>query len=82
MKNLGKIGLAAGLAAALVLLFRRRKNGTRIVDDISNQVTHWAQALKRSRQSASSIADTSYSQSRGTSSRPLSSTRQPGDITE
>ncbi len=82
MKNLGKIGLAAGLAAALVLLFRRRKDGTRVLDDISDQVNHWAQALKRSRQGTSSIADTSYSKGRASGSRPPISGRQPGDITE
>ncbi|MEY5069135.1 MAG: hypothetical protein RLZ47_997 [Bacteroidota bacterium] len=82
MKNLGKIGLAAGLAAALVLLFRRRKDGTRVLDDISDQFNHWAQALKRSKQSTSSIADTSNSKGRSAVSRPLSSSRQPGDINE
>ncbi|MEY3678324.1 MAG: hypothetical protein RI924_465 [Bacteroidota bacterium] len=82
MKNLGKIGLAAGVAAALVLLFRRRKDGTRVFDDVTAQVTKWADALRQFRQDDRPDTNVRTSYHQGTASRPTASTRQPGDMTE
>lgn len=45
MKNIGKIGIAAGLAAAAFILLKRRKDGTRLLDDVTHQVTNWANML-------------------------------------
>lgn len=50
MKNLGKIGLAAGLAAAVYVLIRKRADGTRMLDDVTNQVTKWANTLMKVRE--------------------------------
>lgn len=45
MKNIGKIGVAAGLAAAAFILLRRRNDGTRLLDDVTHQVSNWANML-------------------------------------
>lgn len=45
MKNLGKISLVAGLATALIVLLRKRRDGTRMLDDVTNQVSKWANML-------------------------------------
>lgn len=86
MKHLGKIGLAAGLAATIFVLLRKRKDGTRLLDDINYQLGSWTDQLMewKDRLGDEGKASVSNGAQPRTAPRtsPVTSGRQPGDIQE
>lgn len=92
MKTFGKITLVAGLATALVVLLRKRKDGTRLLDDITHQLSTWANMLVKTKdklemangQSATSAITSSRSTPRTAikTTAGVHGSRQPGDIQE
>lgn len=85
MKNFGKISLAAGLAAALFVLLRKRKDGTRILDDVTHQISEWANTLMQARERLS-FSNDQHAKPAAPRTAPrttaTASARQPGDIQE
>lgn len=86
MKNVGKIGLAAGLAAAIYVLLRKRKDGTRLFDDVTHQLGKWANQLIELREDFSeakpSSANGALPRTAPRATTAGSPGRQPGDIQE
>lgn len=90
MKTIGKITLVAGLATALVVLLRKRKDGTRLLDDITHQVSSWATMLMKTKdnlgmangQPSSGTIGKSAPRTSLKASAAGTSGRQPGDIQE
>lgn len=91
MKTFGKISLVAGLAAAVIVLLRRRKDGTRLLDDVTHQISTWANMLVQTKEKLSSANGHPGTMSSSTRSAPRtamktapggSTGRHPGDIQE
>jgi hypothetical protein len=90
MKTFGKITLVAGLATALIVLLRKRKDGTRLLDDLTHQVSSWANMLMKTKEDLGMANGQATSSTIGKSTPRTAlkttaggqGTRQPGDIQE
>ncbi len=90
MKTFGKITLVASLATALIVLLRKRKDGTRLLDDLTHQVSAWANMLMKTKEDLGMANGqaTSSTMGKSTPRTALKTTvgghgsRQPGDIQE
>ncbi len=90
MKTFGKITLLAGLATALIVLLRKRKDGTRLLDDLTHQVSTWAKRLMKAKenfrmangQTTSSTMSKSMPRTAFKTTASVHGSRQPGDIQE
>jgi hypothetical protein len=87
MKNVGKIGLAAGLAAAIYVLLRKRKDGTRLLDDVTHQIGKWANQLMELKEDYTSATPSTSGNGAVPRTTPKATTagsvgRQQGDIQE
>ncbi|MFM6975601.1 MAG: hypothetical protein ACKOW2_01975 [Sphingobacteriaceae bacterium] len=86
MKNIGKISLAAGLAAAAFILLRKRKDGTRMLDDLTHQVSKWTTMLMDAKddfiQSKAQTQNKSVPRTAPRTTTASVAGRNPGDIQE